>query len=102
MGWFVLAVIAVIAVGGGFVASTLGYRLQGIGVVAAAVVLFAGVTALMSFATVENGHIGIVKQFGSLVGTTGEGLVGHAPWQTVSEVSVQNELRTYDRPSRTG
>jgi len=56
----------------------------------------------MSFATVENGHIGIVKQFGSLVGTTGEGLVGHAPWQTVSEVSVQNELRTYDRPSRTG
>ena len=56
----------------------------------------------MSFATVENGHIGIVKQFGSLVGTTGEGLAGHAPWQTVSEVSVQNELRTYDRPSRTG
>jgi len=28
MGWFMFAVIAVIAVGGGFVVSMLGYRLQ--------------------------------------------------------------------------
>jgi len=58
MGWFVLLVITVIAIGGGFIATMLGYRLQGIGVVAVAVVLFMGITALMSFATVENATSG--------------------------------------------
>jgi len=54
------------------------------------------ITAFCSTDTVANGHIGIKKQFSSLVGTTGEGLVTHAPWQSVAEVSVQNELRTYE------
>jgi hypothetical protein len=45
-----------------------------------AVAFFGLVTPLKSIDTVENGHIGILKQFGSLVGTTGEGFVTHAPW----------------------
>lgn len=64
-------------------------------VVATVVLLGASVT-LRSFHQVENGHIGIVKQFGSLVGTTGEGLVTTAPWQSLAQVSVQNEKRDYD------
>lgn len=45
---------------------------------------------------VENGHVGIKKQFGAIVGEpTGDGLVFHAPWQSIDPVSVQNEKRTY-------
>ena len=56
------------------------------------VILFVGCSAHQ----VENGHIGIVKEFGSLVGTTDEGIAWTAPWQSLAEVSVQNELKTYD------
>lgn len=96
MGWFVLATLALLCVGGGIFAAVIGYRLPGIATAVGAGLIFLGITAMMSYDQVENGHIGIVKQFGSLVGTTGDGLVSHAPWQSVSEVSVQNELRTYD------
>lgn len=65
------------------------------GGLALTVVLILLVTVFKSFHTVENGHIGIVKQFGSIVGTTGEGLVTTAPWQNLDEVSVRNEIRTY-------
>lgn len=51
---------------------------------------------LASTDTVENGHIGIVKQFSSYTNaTTGSGLVTHAPWQSIDEVSIQNEKRVY-------
>ena len=50
----------------------------------------------------ENGHIGIVKQFGSIVSTTPEGLVGVAPWKSLSQVSVRNELRTFRMDDRGG
>ena len=71
-------------------------RLVQLGSAIAAVVVFLLVTAFASTDTVNNGNIGIVKQFGNLVGTTGSGLVTHAPWQSVSAVSVRNELRTYE------
>jgi regulator of protease activity HflC (stomatin/prohibitin superfamily) len=51
---------------------------------------------------VENGHIGIKKQFGSLVGTTPEGFVNFPPWQSVDQVSVRNEIRTYHMDDRSG
>lgn len=53
-------------------------------------------TAGCSIHQVENGHIGIAKEFGSLVGTTNEGIAFTAPWQSLAEVSVQNEIRNYD------
>lgn len=58
-------------------------------------IIFLAVTGFRTVHTVENGHIGIVKQFGSLVGTTGEGLVYTLPWQSLDAVSVQNEVRVY-------
>lgn len=60
------------------------------------VILVLIVAVLFSTDTVENGHIGIKKQFGNLVGTTDSGLVTHSPLQSVAEVSVRQELRTYD------
>jgi regulator of protease activity HflC (stomatin/prohibitin superfamily) len=96
MGWFIILGFAIIFVIGGVVAASIGYKVEGIGSIIVTVMLFIGITVLASYHTVENGHIGIVKEFGSLVGTTGEGLVSTAPWQTLDEVSVQNELKTYD------
>jgi regulator of protease activity HflC (stomatin/prohibitin superfamily) len=71
-------------------------NLYAVGVGVVGFVLFLVITAFATTDTVQNGHIGIVKQFGSLVDTTGEGLVTHYPWQSVSPVSVQDELKTYD------
>lgn len=65
------------------------------GTIVGVLVAFIAVTGYNTVKTVENGHIGIVKQFGSLVGTTGEGLVFIAPWRTLAVVSVQNEVKTY-------
>ncbi len=103
MFWFIITGLAMI-VGTGFIlfgaAATTGEGKFGCFAGAAATfVVWLGVTLLMSFHTVENGHIGIVKQFGSINGTTGEGLVNTAPWQNLSEVSVRNELRTYNMTS---
>lgn len=99
MGWFVLTGIAIVvfvaAVGFARTVAKGEARAGALGVAALTVVGWLGLTALMSFHTVENGHIGIVKQFGSIIGTTGEGLVNTAPWQSLIQVSVRNELRTY-------
>jgi regulator of protease activity HflC (stomatin/prohibitin superfamily) len=67
-----------------------------LGAAVTTLIIWLAITGLKTMHAVENGHIGIVKQFGSLVGTTGEGLVTTAPWQSLDEVSVQNELKTYD------
>jgi regulator of protease activity HflC (stomatin/prohibitin superfamily) len=67
-----------------------------VGSVVGAVALIVLLSVFKSFHQVENGHIGIVKQFGALAGTTGDGVATTAPWQSLDEVSVQNELKTYD------
>lgn len=104
MGWFVLTGIALIVLVASVAivksATRAEVKLYGYGGIAVSLVAWVGLTALLSFHTVENGHIGIVKQFGSIVGTTGEGLVNTAPWQNLTQVSVRNELRTYTMDSR--
>lgn len=64
--------------------------------VVGALVLLVIITGLRSITTVDPGHIGVVKQFGKLTGTTGNGWVTHSPFSTVQSVSVQDELRGYD------
>ena len=71
-------------------------RITRIATVVSVIVLTVAVTGFKTVKTVENGHIGIVKQFGSLVGTTGEGLVFIGPWQSLTPVSVQNEVKSYN------
>jgi prohibitin 2 len=104
MGWFVLTGLAIVVVAAAVVVPRYTARDEAkavaIGVVALTLVGWIGITAALSFHTVENGHIGIVKQFGSITGTTGEGLVTTAPWQELTAVSVRNELRTYTMDDR--
>lgn len=64
--------------------------------VGAFVLLLILLVGIRSFHTVPNGEIGIVTQFGPVVGTTSSGFVTTAPWQSLHSVSVKNELRTYD------
>jgi regulator of protease activity HflC (stomatin/prohibitin superfamily) len=95
----VFAVIAVLGILGGKIAKSENPSGPG-GLVAWGVPIIMVVLSVLTVAyqtmhTVENGHIGIVKEFGSLVGTTGEGFVTTAPWQSLSEVSVQEEQNTY-------
>lgn len=50
-----------------------------------------------SYAQVETGHVGVVKEFGTLKqDVLPDGPNWVAPWQSVDEVSTQNELRTYE------
>src|ERR1043165_7149937 len=105
MGWFILLAAAIIITGGALIAkgatTTQSGRWWAIGVAAGTPVLFLLITVLLSGHTVENGHIGIVKQFGAIRGTTGDSLVFTAPWKNLSQVSVRGEPRTYvmdDRP----
>ena len=71
-------------------------RITRIATIVSVIILTVVVTGFKTVKTVENGHIGIVKQFGSLVGTTGEGLVFIGPWQSLTQVSVQNEVKSYN------
>ncbi len=99
MGWFVVTGLAIVVVMACLVVPRYTPRSEtkavAVAVAALTLVGWIGITAVLSFHTVENGHIGIVKQFGSITGTTSEGLVTTAPWQNLSAVSVRNELRTY-------
>jgi regulator of protease activity HflC (stomatin/prohibitin superfamily) len=103
MFWFVITGVAVVVALGSFLAmSTAEFRTGGLLALIGTMVIWVGATLLLVFHTVDNGHIGIVKQFGSLVGTTGEGLVTTAPWQSIEEVSVQEEQNTYQMNNQEG
>lgn len=53
-------------------------------------ILWAGLhTAAASIRQIEAGHVGVVYQFGSIVGQNDEGLQLIAPWQTMRIASVQ-------------
>lgn len=95
MFWIVVTILAVLFVAGGVVACFVGEWLGGIATVAVTLIVWGFVTFLAATDTVENGHIGIVREFGAVVGTTSDGFVTHAPWQSVDAVSVRNEVRNY-------
>ncbi len=106
MGYFVLMVILALIVSVGVVwgravsagtadEPTGNGRLISLGSLVGGAILAALLTAFFSFHTVAAGHAGIVKQFGDIVGQTGSGLVTTAPWQSLDEVSLQIESRTY-------
>jgi regulator of protease activity HflC (stomatin/prohibitin superfamily) len=101
MFWFIFTgIFILIGVGGilvGAAATTGEGKFGGFALGVGSFLAWIGITvAFFMGHTVENGHIGIVKTFGSITGTTGEGLVWTAPWQNLSEVTVRNELRTYE------
>ena len=63
-------------------------------------VLFAGLILIRSIHFVDAGHVGIVKQFGDIVGREDSGAVLIGPWQSIDEVSVQIQSETFVMDSR--
>jgi regulator of protease activity HflC (stomatin/prohibitin superfamily) len=70
-------------------------RLIVVGSIVAAAVLLVGFVLIRAIHSVENGHIGLVKQFGDIVGTKSPGVVIIAPWQSISDVSVRIQSKTF-------
>ncbi len=54
-------------------------------------------TAISSVRQVQAGHVGVVYQFGSIVGQRGEGLQFIAPWQTMRTASVQVQRAQFSK-----
>lgn len=75
-------------------------RVRGSLIMAAAIVVFvvwAGVhTALRSVKPIEAGHVGVVYQFGEIVGQRPEGLQFIAPWQDLRIESVQVQRHRFE------
>ncbi|MBE7519617.1 MAG: prohibitin family protein [Thermoflexaceae bacterium] len=102
MAWIVSMVIAVIVCGMVFAVGRITHASakagtpsssRGLVIMLAAAVLFvlwAGLhTAAASIRQIEAGHVGVVYQFGSIVGQKDEGLQLIAPWQSMRVASVQ-------------
>jgi regulator of protease activity HflC (stomatin/prohibitin superfamily) len=109
MSWVVSIIIALIVCGAIF---TIGRaargaanpgtpeRFRGMIVMVAGAVLFAlwaGLhTAFASIKPIEAGHVGVVYQFGEIVGQKGVGLQFIAPWQEIRTESIQVQRHRFD------
>jgi len=67
------------------------------GAAVAWLVLVGGWGAVRMFHSIPAGHVGIVYQFGGIVGQRGDGFQAVWPWQEVKEASVQVQRYTFDR-----
>jgi len=102
MYWVVSIFLALIICGAVFLVGRAAYgaatpgspeRFRAAAIMGGAGVLFvvwAGLhTVLASVKPIEAGHVGVVYQFGEIIGQKGEGLQFIAPWQTIRTESVQ-------------
>lgn len=60
------------------------------------VILFALFTLVRSFHAVPAGNVGVVYQFGNIVGQTEAGLVTILPWRSLKEANVQVQRHSFD------
>ncbi len=106
MGYIIVMLLLVVAtaagwfVGGGLEkqpsARTTGRFIRYGGIVAF-VLLFIVVTVFRSFHSVPAGRVGVVYQFGNIVGQTDAGLVAIAPWKELREANVQVQRASFDQ-----
>ncbi|GMV86693.1 MAG: hypothetical protein AMXMBFR80_25480 [Dehalococcoidia bacterium] len=109
MIWVVSMIAALVVSGGVFLAGRTaraaaapgsverfrGSLVMGAGV--AIFVLWAGLhTALASIKPIEAGHVGVVYQFGEIVGQKPEGLQFIAPWQEIRTESIQVQRHRFE------
>lgn len=109
MIWVVSVLVAMVVSGGVFLAGRTARaaaapgsveRFRGSLVMGAGIALFvlwAGLhTALASIKPVEAGHVGVVYQFGEIIGQKGEGLQFIGPWQDLRTESIQVQRHRFD------
>jgi regulator of protease activity HflC (stomatin/prohibitin superfamily) len=104
MGWVIVAFIVTIIAGFATV-NGVGLRKQGrrdegtmwiAGALVGWLVIVFGWGAARTFHSVPAGHVGVVYQFGGIVGQVSDGFQTTWPWQSIREASVQIQRATYD------
>src|SRR5712691_111223 len=105
MGWIIIAALVTLVAAAG-ITNGIGLRKRGLvdqgtlwiaGAGLAWVLLIFGWGAARSFHSVQAGHVGIVYQFGGIVGQKTDGFQTTWPWQSMREASVQVQRHTFDR-----
>jgi len=103
MFYFVVAAIIIIggAVGSVVVSGletekgkTGSVRLAGFSITAVLLIFY---TIFASYHQVQAGHVGVVYQFGGIIGQRSEGLQWVAPWQDLTPASIQVQRHTFDK-----
>ena len=54
-------------------------------------------TIAMSVSAIASGEVGVVRNFGKIVGQRSEGIAFRLPWQTIDVVSVRTQHVTFDK-----
>lgn len=98
-GWFIFAillwVLALIALAVVVFVPRAG-RVYGLGA-AVLLVVFGVISSLIaSYDRVDTRNVGIITSFGKPVGEHGAGIVWHAPWEKVSELSEAIQLQAFE------
>jgi regulator of protease activity HflC (stomatin/prohibitin superfamily) len=103
MVWVIVSVIVTI-IAAFAVVNGVGMRKQGrhdegtmwlAGALAGWLVVVGGWGAARTFHSVPAGHVGVVYQFGGIVGQVGDGFQTTWPWQQVKEASIQIQRASY-------
>lgn len=67
------------------------------GAAAVFLLVFLVLTPIRMFHSVPAGHVGVIYQFGNIVGQTDAGLVAIAPWKNLREANVQVQRQSFDQ-----
>jgi len=92
----VLGIIGLISLICAFVAETGEGKAIGIVVAVAVAILQVPLFLFASIHSVPSGSVGIVYQFGAIVGQRDEGLTMTWPWQTVTTASIKEQKQTFE------
>src|SRR6201997_3174348 len=101
-GWWIVAILFFllaigVLIGSVFVDQRARLRLWGI--TAAAAVFGVLFTLVSAYDRVDTRNVGIITEFGKPVGVHGAGIVWHAPWRKVSELSEAIQLQAFESTS---
>ena len=106
MGYIIVMLLLVVAAVAGWFAggaiekqpgaSTTG-RLVRYGSIVAFVLILIVATVFRSFHSVAAGRVGVVYQFGNIVGQTDAGLVAIAPWKELRQANIQVQRASFDQ-----
>ena len=99
-GVFILAIVLfVIAVIAGFCIAIPDARFPAVIVAAVCALLGIIFTLVASYDRVDTRNVGIITAFGRPVGVHGAGIVWHAPWKKLSELSEAIQLQSFESVS---
>ncbi|MBV8350264.1 MAG: SPFH domain-containing protein [Mycolicibacterium sp.] len=101
-GWWIFAIVlfvlaALVATGAVFARGTARFSVLGGAVILVLLGLLC--TIISSYDRVDTRNVGIITEFGRPVGVHGAGIVWHAPWKKVSELSEAIQLQAFESNS---